>query len=88
MSLVYQRTMDYRVLAVGVEVDGHPVQDILYHMETAVKVARDMADRHQCTVKVFQTSEHLLKTVRPSEESKAKKARRSKEESKCNTSQS
>jgi hypothetical protein len=88
MSLVYHRTVDYRVLAVGVEVGGHPVESILYHMERADQVAHEVADKYQCVVKVFQTSEHLLKTVRPSEESKAKKARRAKEESNCNISQS
>jgi len=57
--------MKYRTEAVGVIVDNRPVGAYFSDPIKAQDWARTISNQHKCYVKIYQTYERILKTIKP-----------------------
>lgn len=64
------KVISYRAIAIGVERDGHAIQEISFQMNDMHEWAQITSKKYNCIVKIFITREFLLKTIKPKYEKK------------------
>lgn len=57
--------MRYRAVAIGLVIDGRPVQSFSQHLPQIHEWAHVIANKHKCLVQIYETYERTVKRVKP-----------------------